>query len=237
MMEKDVLLIPQQATLNDYSKTSLHKMLVPTKQKRRDAQLKSFFGVLLAALLVYTFYVENKSSPNAFSMDQYEQVSAEQPYDQLIDIEEGEVADSTEPAEHFPGPNVGDKAIDFKLSDLSGKDFTLSQFKGKKVIINFWATWCPPCKEEMPIMEEFYKKHGENIEILAINIDPQYNVKEYQKSMGITFPILLDEDDKINKAYDILTVPTTFVIDEQGIITHKQIGAITTLEAFNAIVK
>ncbi|WP_175989347.1 peroxiredoxin [Bacillus sp. Marseille-Q1617] len=199
--------------------------------------MKSFFGVLLTALLVYTFYVENKSSPDTFTRDQFEQASANQSYDQLIDIEEGEVAQGTEPAEHFPGPNVGDKAIDFKLPALSGDDVTLSQFKGKKVIINFWATWCPPCKEEMPVMEEFYKKNGEQIEVLAINIDPQYNVKEYQESIGLSFPILLDKDDKINKAYDILTVPTTYVINEQGIITHKQIGAITSLEAFNALVK
>lgn len=199
--------------------------------------MKSFFGVLLVALLVYTLYVDNKSSPNAISRDQFEQASANQSYDQLIDIEEGEVSDSSEPADHFPGPNVGDKAIDFKLSDLSGKAVTLSQFKGKKVIINFWATWCPPCKEEMPVMEEFYKNNRENIEVLAINIDPQYNVEEYKESMGLTFPILLDKDDKINKAYDILTVPTTYVINEQGIITHKQIGAITSLEAFNALVK
>jgi peroxiredoxin len=199
--------------------------------------LKSFFGVLLVGLLVYTFYVENKFSPNAFSREQFEQASGNQSYDQLIDIEEGEVAESSEPAEHFPGPNVGDKAIDFKLSDLSGDDVTLSQFKGKKVIVNFWATWCPPCKDEMPIMEEFYKKHSEDVEILAINIDPQYNVKEYQKSMGLTFPILLDKDDKINKAYDILTVPTTYVINEQGIITHKQIGAITSKEGMNALLK
>ncbi|WP_235860257.1 peroxiredoxin family protein [Rossellomorea aquimaris] len=199
--------------------------------------MKSFFGILLIALLVYTFYVENKSSPNVISKDQFEQSPVNQSFDQLIDIEESEAADSSQPAEHFPGPNAGDKAIDFKLKDLSGEEVTLSQFKGKKVIINFWATWCPPCKEEMPVMEDFYKKNRDEIEILAINIDPQYNVKEYQQSLGLSFPILLDEDDKINKAYDILTVPTTYVINEQGLITHKQIGAITSLEAFKALIK
>jgi peroxiredoxin len=199
--------------------------------------LKSFFGVLLIALLVYTFYVENKSSPNVLSRDQFEQASANQSYDQLIDIEESDVADGSEPAEHYPGPNAGDEAIDFKMKDLSGEEVTLSKFKGKKVIINFWATWCPPCKEEMPVMEDFYKKYRDKVEILAINIDPQYNVKEYQESLGLSFPILLDEDDKINKAYDILTVPTTYVINEQGIITHKQIGAITTMDAFETLIK
>ncbi|MCA1053834.1 TlpA family protein disulfide reductase [Rossellomorea aquimaris] len=199
--------------------------------------MKSFFGIMLVALLVFTFYVDNKSSPSEFPLDELKEASADPSYDQLLDIEEGEVVESTTPSEHFPGPNVGDKAIDFKLSDLTGKDVTLSQFKGKKVVVNFWATWCPPCKEEMPIMEEFYNSNREEVEVLAINIDPQYNVKEYQQAMGLTFPILLDEDDKINKAYDILTVPTTYVINEQGIITHKQIGALTSIESFNALVK
>jgi peroxiredoxin len=195
--------------------------------------LKSIFGILLVALLVFTFYIENKSEPTYFSENTFPKAEA---YDQLIDIEEGEVSETT-PVENYPGPNVGDKAIDFKLDTLSGESITLSELKGKKVILNFWATWCPPCKEEMPIMQEFYTKYGKNVEVLAINIDPQYNVKEYQKAMGLTFPILLDKDDKINNAYDILTVPTTFVINEQGTITHKQIGAITTLEAFTALIK
>jgi peroxiredoxin len=195
--------------------------------------LKSIFGMLLVALLVFTFYMENKSEPTSFSESTFGQAAE---YDQLIDIEEGEVSETT-PVENYPGPNVGDKAIDFKLDTLSGESVTLSELKGKKVVLNFWATWCPPCKEEMPIMQEFYTKNGKDVEILAINIDPQYNVKEYQKAMGLTFPILLDKDDKINTAYDILTVPTTYIINEQGIITHKQIGAITSLESFTALIK
>lgn len=195
--------------------------------------MKSIFGMLLVALLVFTFYMENKSEPTSFSESTFGQAAE---YDQLIDIEEGEVSETT-PVENYPGPNVGDKAIDFKLDTLSGESVTLSELKGKKVVLNFWATWCPPCKEEMPIMQEFYTKNGKDVEILAINIDPQYNVKEYQKAMGLTFPILLDKDDKINTAYDILTVPTTYIINEQGIITHKQIGAITSLESFTALIK
>ncbi|MGD6956545.1 peroxiredoxin family protein [Rossellomorea aquimaris] len=195
--------------------------------------MKSIFGMLLVALLVFTFYMENKSEPTTFSESTLGQAAE---YDQLIDIEEGEVSETT-PVENYPGPNVGDKAIDFKLDTLTGGSVTLSELKGKKVVLNFWATWCPPCKEEMPIMQEFYTKNGKDIEILAINIDPQYNVKEYQKAIGLTFPILLDKDDKINTAYDILTVPTTYIINEQGIITHKQIGAITSLESFTALIK
>jgi peroxiredoxin len=195
--------------------------------------LKSIFGVLLVTLLVFSFYIENKSDPSSISESVFQQAEA---YDQLIDIEEGEVSETT-PVENYPGPNVGDKAIDFKLDTLNGKPITLSELKGKKVIVNFWATWCPPCKEEMPVMQEFYTKYGKDVELLAINIDPQYNVKEYQKAMGLTFPILLDTNDKINNAYDILTVPTTFIINEKGIITHKQIGAITNIDSLTSLLK
>ncbi|MGG3916301.1 peroxiredoxin family protein [Rossellomorea vietnamensis] len=195
--------------------------------------MKSVFGVLLVTLLVFSFYIENKSDPASFSKSAFQQADE---YNQLIDIEEGEVSETT-PVENVPGPNVGDRAIDFKLDTLDGKSITLSELKGKKVIVNFWATWCPPCKEEMPVMQEFYTKYGKDVEVLAINIDPQYNVKEYQKSLGLSFPILLDTDDKINNAYDILTVPTTFVINEQGIITHKQIGAITNIDSLTALIK
>ncbi|WP_201714977.1 peroxiredoxin family protein [Rossellomorea arthrocnemi] len=195
--------------------------------------MKSIFGVLLVTLLVFSFYIENKSDPSSISESVFQQAEA---YDQLIDIEEGEVSETT-PVENYPGPNVGDKAIDFKLDTLNGKPITLSELKGKKVIVNFWATWCPPCKEEMPVMQEFYTKYGKDVELLAINIDPQYNVKEYQKAMGLTFPILLDTNDKINNAYDILTVPTTFIINEKGIITHKQIGAITNIDSLTSLLK
>ncbi|MBN8193217.1 TlpA family protein disulfide reductase [Bacillus sp. NTK074B] len=195
--------------------------------------MKAIFGILLVSLLVFSFYIDNKSDPSLFSKDTFQQADG---YDQLIDIEEGEAAETT-PLENYPGPNVGDKAVDFKLDTLNGGSKTLSELKGKKVIINFWATWCPPCKEEMPVLQEFYRKHGKNVEILAINIDPQYNVKEYQKAMGLTFPILMDTDDKINTAYEILTVPTTFIINEKGIITHKQIGAITSIDSLTSMIK
>lgn len=183
-------------------------------------------------------YIDNTSDPTTISEKVFESSPTNQldSYNQLIDIEEGDISASA-PVEHNSGPNIGEKAIDFKLETLTGKDITLSSLKGKKVIINFWATWCPPCKEEMPIMQEFYIQHQKNVEILAINIDPQYNVKEYKDNMGLTFPILLDKDDKINTAYDILSVPTTYVINEQGIITNKHIGAITTLDTFNALMK
>jgi peroxiredoxin len=126
--------------------------------------------------------------------------------------------------DHIPGLQTGVKAPDFELKTLTGETVKLSQFEGKKVMLNFWATWCPPCQAEIPEMEQFYRDKKDEIVILAVNIDPQYDVQGFAKEKGATFPILLDEDDSVNKMYQILTIPTTFFIDEKGIIRNKFIG-------------
>nr|WP_221452409.1 redoxin domain-containing protein [Bacillus benzoevorans] len=132
-----------------------------------------------------------------------------------------------EKPDNLPGLRIGVKAPDFELENLSGEKVKLSDYRGKKVILNFWATWCPPCKEEMPAMEKFYQKAGDDVEILAVNIDPQYNVQEFIDKMGITFPILLDKNDKVNSAYLIMTIPTTYFINEDGLITNKYLTSMT----------
>ncbi|EIJ77982.1 ahpC/TSA family protein [Bacillus methanolicus PB1] len=129
--------------------------------------------------------------------------------------------------DNLQGLQTGVKAPDFEIKTLTGETVKLSQFEGKKVMLNFWATWCPPCKEEMPEMEQFYREKKEEIVILAVNIDPQYDVQRFAKEMGVTFPILLDEDDSVNKKYQILTIPTTFFIDEKGMIRSKYLGSMT----------
>lgn len=131
------------------------------------------------------------------------------------------------PVDSIPGPSIGLQAPDFELKTLDGQTLKLSQFRGKKVMLNFWATWCPPCKAEMPDMQTFYTEVGDKIQILAVNIDPEYDVAGFVKEMKINFPILLDENDEATNAYQILTIPTTFFIDEEGIIQNKFMGAMT----------
>lgn len=131
------------------------------------------------------------------------------------------------PVNKIPGPAIGSPAPDFELKTLDGETVKLSQFKGKKVMLNFWTTWCPPCKAEMPDMQKFYTEEGDKIQILAVNIDPEYDVAGFVEKMKINFPILLDEDDKVMNAYQILTIPTTFFIDEKGVIQNKFMGAMT----------
>ncbi|MEK4254808.1 redoxin domain-containing protein [Ureibacillus sp. FSL K6-2830] len=120
-------------------------------------------------------------------------------------------------------------APEFTLTDLSGADVKLSDFKGKIVILNFWATWCPPCREEMPAMQKFYEQNKENgIEIVAVNLTNIDNgvqaVESFVQDYGLTFPILLDKDGVVGNTYGILTLPTSYILDPKGGVIQKIIG-------------
>lgn len=136
-----------------------------------------------------------------------------------------EPENASQEAANMGGLKVGAKAPDFELKTLAGDTVKLSDLKGKKVMLNFWATWCPPCKAEMPAMEEFHKEAGDDVVILAVNIDPHLDVKAFIDENGITFPIPLDEEDKVNETYQVLSIPTTYFIDTKGNIGNKYIGA------------
>lgn len=124
--------------------------------------------------------------------------------------------------DRLPGLKIGTEAPDFTLKDLSGQSISLSDYRGRKVILNFWATWCPPCKVEMKDFQTFHlQKKDQDIVILAVNIDPKSNVKGYIEKMGITFQVVLDEGDEVNEQYEVFAVPTTYFINENGIIKDK----------------
>lgn len=128
------------------------------------------------------------------------------------------------------GVQIGDKAPDFSLKTLDGRTLKLSDFRGKKVVLNFWATWCPPCKAEVPEFQEFYQKHQTSgIEIVAVDITSQEKnkevVAEFIKSYAVTYPVVLDETGSVASVYRISAIPTTYMIDTQGIIRHKVTGA------------
>lgn len=122
-------------------------------------------------------------------------------------------------------------APDFTLETLAGEEITLSELKGKKVILNFWATWCPPCKAEMPHMQEFYSKLTEEdkVELVAINVTESEKlgvgeVEKFVDSYGLSFPIPMDMTGQVSKLYGVFSMPTTFMIDTQGRIAQKVIG-------------
>lgn len=126
------------------------------------------------------------------------------------------------------GLELGEIAPDFELETLDGETAKLSDFRGEKVLLNFWATWCPPCRAEMPDMQKFHEET--NVNILAVNLietesSPQ-NVPEFKDELGLTFPILLDKGSELTTEYKIMAYPTSFMIDTNGRIQYKAFGAI-----------
>ncbi len=120
------------------------------------------------------------------------------------------------------GIRLGDKAPDFELRNLDKQPVKLSDYVGKKVILNFWATWCPPCRAEMPHMEEFYNDNEQDVVILSVNLthteNKQSHVGAFVEEYGLHFPVVLDLDGEVSDNYKIFAYPTTYMIDSQGFI-------------------
>ncbi len=118
-------------------------------------------------------------------------------------------------------------AVDFSLPDLNGKVVTLAEKKGKVILLNFWATWCPPCRKEIPSMEMLHKKYGgDKFEILAIATDRQGEklVKPFIDEKGVTFTVLIDDDGEVANLYDAYALPMTYIIGKDGLIVDKITG-------------
>ncbi len=135
---------------------------------------------------------------------------------------------------HPPGASlpesaaVGSPAPDFELTSLEDENIRLSELRGKIVVINFWATWCEPCKFEMPFFEKLYSNPQKQLEILAVNFDePRQKVQEFAEEYNLSFPILLDPGASVQEIYRVRGYPTTFIVDENGIIRYHHIGLIT----------
>lgn len=127
-------------------------------------------------------------------------------------------------------PELGETFIapDFGLEGEDGKIYRLKDYRGKVVILNFWATWCPPCREEMPSMERAWQKVKEDndIAILAINVGEDADtIFEFMGHYPVTFPLLMDIDGNVVKQYPVRGLPTTYIIDPAGRVTHRAVGS------------
>ena len=128
------------------------------------------------------------------------------------------------------GPEVGKLAPDFKLQSLDGQTVSLGDFRGKSVLLNFWASWCGPCRLEMPFIQQIHEEWSEKgLVVLTVNLqeDPD-RVKEFVESFGLFFPVLLATNQEITLAYNIRGIPATFFIDKNGIIQDIKIGAFSS---------
>lgn len=124
---------------------------------------------------------------------------------------------------------VGQKPPGIQLTTLDNKLFKLTDYKGKIVILNFWATWCPPCKAEMPDMQTFYDKHkDEGVEVIAVNLTSaeksKEDVQKFIDEYKIEFTIPLDQTGAIGQQYEAYSIPSSFIIDRTGTIRQRVIG-------------
>ncbi|MEO5952326.1 MAG: redoxin domain-containing protein, partial [Chloroflexia bacterium] len=129
-----------------------------------------------------------------------------------------------------PAPRVGAEAPDFTLKDLAGNEVKLSSLRGKPVMINFWATWCPPCREEIPIITKMYHETdgGTKYEVLGVATQSDNSIiKAFEDEFTMDFPLLPDVGSNVVNSYHVLPIPTTFFVDKDGIIRYIQAGGVT----------
>ena len=123
------------------------------------------------------------------------------------------------------------KALDFTVTDEQGNTVSLSDFAGKPIVVNFWATWCDPCKMEMPYFQKAYERYGDNVTFLMVNVDggaaPTASVTGFLADGGYTFPVYYDGNYSASLAYSVDAIPETVFITADGYISHTKIGAIS----------
>lgn len=128
-------------------------------------------------------------------------------------------------------PNLGYLAPDFALDDLNGQTVRLSDFRGKPILLNFWATWCPPCRKEMPQLQDFHEQYGDRIILLGIDWgEDAKTVKGFLDRLGVSHLNLLDQRGTAFVLYKLTGIPTSFFIDREGYIRGAWIGPMTLSE-------
>ena len=129
-------------------------------------------------------------------------------------------------------PYVGSRAPDFSLTTLDGKQVSLSQYRGRKVILNFWASWCSPCKIELPHLQEIYDKYKDGSDVTVVTVagseSDENEIRSFISMKGFTFPVLLDSTESTFNRYDLTSIPKTFFLDKNGVIKKVQLGMFTS---------
>ena len=127
------------------------------------------------------------------------------------------------------GVNKGNLASGFTLEALDGSSVSLDGYRGNVVLINFWATWCPPCRAEIPDIEQVYQaRQDDGFVVLGVNEEePRESVEPFVEAMGMTYPVLLDERGQVLKMYRAIGLPMSVLLDQDGVIQVRHVGALT----------
>ncbi|WZL72573.1 TlpA disulfide reductase family protein [Clostridiaceae bacterium 35-E11] len=183
---------------------------------------KKGIGIILLGIVFVTgifFYVSNQNIDQKIGEKDIKDENIIEQNNNMEEIKEIEFA----PIE------IGEPAPDFTLENMQGEQVTLSELKGKNVLINFWATWCPYCIEEMPDLQKLYNENKDNdFVVLAIDVgEPRSDVEEYLSENPYEFPVLLDKDGKVSMQYLVRGIPTSYMIDKEGMIRGIKMSMLT----------
>lgn len=126
------------------------------------------------------------------------------------------------------GTEIGMQAPDFTLKNMNDKEVNLSDYRDQKVFLNFWASWCPPCREEMPDIQKLHEEYGDDVVILAVNVgENKSTAANFMMQNGLNFPVLLDTNKSTAQNYLVRGIPTSYFLDKDGIIKEKVVGAVS----------
>lgn len=170
--------------------------------------MKEAVGLILSAILCFLALV---NSAEGFFHKKKERAPVDESYFKKLGIEK---------------PEKVIRAPDFTLEDLSGKQTSLKSLRGKVVFLNFWATWCVPCRQEMPTMEKLHRElKGQGLEVVAVNFrESKTEVRKFFDELGLTFKALLDKDGKVSEEYGAWSIPLSYFINRNGEFVGKVIG-------------
>ncbi|GGB40159.1 thiol:disulfide interchange protein tlpA [Lentibacillus populi] len=189
---------------------------------------KAIIIIVLIGMIGWAVYDFVNQSDDTSIQDENEEIKQEASSDSDKDNKAAADKKSETTNAVTVGLEVGNAAPDFQLKTLSGKNVKLSDYRGQRVMVNFWATWCPPCRAEMPDLEKFHQ--NKDVVILAVNLTQteqgMQEVQNFVDEFNLTFPILLDENIEVANTYAIRPIPTSFMVDSNGIIQYKAFGAL-----------
>lgn len=186
----------------------------------------ALLGIGITGLVTYSYFFLQGDADSPGELRQRGETATQQ--SQLIlNFSRGRFIDAS--AKVHPdvvAPNLGARAPDFAFEDLKGNTVRLSDFRGQPVLLNFWATWCPPCRKEIPDLQAFHEQYGDRIKLLGINWGENVDeVKRFLARYDATYTNLMDEQGKFYVRYRLTGLPTSFWIDEEGIVRGFWLGA------------
>lgn len=189
-----------------------------------NSKLKTLLGILaLVVLIGAAYFVYNNLA------DRYKPIKKEQGIKQAQSTQKEQITQQTQSTQTQQA-NGRIKALDFSVLNSDGKSVKLSDFFGKPIVVNFWASWCPPCKSEMPYFNKVYAEVKSDVEFMMVDlVDGQRETvdtgKGYVDKQGYTFPVYFDTDQEAAYTYGIQSIPTTLFIDKDGYIVNVEQGS------------